>query len=304
MRHIRESLEESKTRITELIFTINQEITHSWSAKEIMYVDAYFAFLRHQADILIKPEKKSVLYQQEQQIREYLSKLLGCDKNTEFIVMMKQIQAAVLERLHELEQYKSQIVKESSHRYVYHTSAVKDLVCLYASQKKENMYNNEVVDAVFGTTDYDQLVLYLGRAVAGGMHVIQNGRICVYPKNPTDRLCGEDVILKKPVYLYRVDIEYFEPVIDFRVQNNCAEFCFEYEWIARRPYVPCKGKKIESISLKDWRKHEIYYSTGLEDAINLSEEYKKSMSISEVEQTMKRLIFEKKIVQDCIPMEI
>lgn len=45
MRHIRESLEESKTRITELIFTINQEITHSWSAKEIMYVDAYFAFL-------------------------------------------------------------------------------------------------------------------------------------------------------------------------------------------------------------------------------------------------------------------
>lgn len=43
MRHIRESLEESKTRITELIFTINQEITHSWSAKEIMYVDAYFA---------------------------------------------------------------------------------------------------------------------------------------------------------------------------------------------------------------------------------------------------------------------
>ena len=202
-----------------------------------------------------------------------------------------------------LEQYKSQIVKES-HRYVYHTSAVKDLVCLYASQKKENMYNNEVVDAVFGTTDYDQLVLYLGRAVAGGMHVIQNGRICVYPKNPTDRLCGEDVILKKPVYLYRVDIEYFEPVIDFRVQNNCAEFCFEYEWIARRPYVPCKGKKIESISLKDWRKHEIYYSTGLEDAINLSEEYKKSMSISEVEQTMKRLIFEKKIVQDCIPMEI
>ena len=61
---------------------------------------------------------------------------------------------------------------------------------------------------------------------------------------------------------------------------------------------------IESISLKDWRKHEIYYSTGLEDAINLSEEYKKSMSISEVEQTMKRLIFEKKIVQDCIPMEI
>lgn len=303
MRHIRESLEESKTRITELIFTINQEITHSWSAKEIMYVDAYFAFLRHQADILIKPEKKSVLYQQEQQIREYLSKLLGCDKNTEFIVMMKQIQAAVLERLHELGQYKSQIVKES-HRYVYHTSAVKDLVCLYASQKKENMYNNEVVDAVFGTTDYDQLVLYLGRAVAGGMHVIQNGRICVYPKNPTDRLCGEDVILKKPVYLYRVDIEYFEPVIDFRVQNNCAEFCFEYEWIARRPYVPCKGKKIESISLKDWRKHEIYYSTGLEDAINLSEEYKKSMSISEVEQTMKRLIFEKKIVQDCIPMEI
>lgn len=136
MRHIRESLEESKTRITELIFTINQEITHSWSAKEIMYVDAYFAFLRHQADILIKPEKKSVLYQQEQQIREYLSKLLGCDKNTEFIVMMKQIQAAVLERLHELEQYKSQIVKES-HRYVYHTSAVKDLVCLYASQKKK-----------------------------------------------------------------------------------------------------------------------------------------------------------------------
>lgn len=302
MEQVREALEQSKTRIAKLIFVINQEIIHSWSDREIMYVDAYFSFLRHQADLLIKPEKKSVLYQQERQIREYLSKLLGCSKKTELTAMMAQIRSDVSERLHELERYKIQIAGESC-RYVYHTSAVKDLVYLNASKKKENMYNNEVVDAVFGTTDYDQLVLYLGRAVAGGMHVIQNGHICVYPIDPVKEVRGEEVILKQPVYLYWADIRYFEPVIDFRVQNHRVELCFEYEWIARRPYVPCKGKKIERISLEDWRKHKIYYSTGLQDEISLSEEYKKAMSVLEVEKTMKRLIIEKKLVQDRATMK-
>ena len=303
MNHIKEILEQSKARTATLVSGINQNIIQSWSEKEILYVDAYFAFLRYKADLLIKPKKKDVLHLQEQRIREYLMDLLNYRKKTELTVMMERLQLAASERLNELKRYKWQIAREN-YQYVYHTSAIKDLSFLKASKKKENMYCNEVVDAVFGTTDFDQLILYLGRAVAGGMHVIRNGQICVYPVNPVAGVQGQELILKYPVYLYRADIRYFEPVIDFRVRNRQAEFCFEHEWIARRPTVPCSGEKIEKISFEDWRKHKIYYSTGLQDEVSLSEEYKKVMNDVELEKTMRRLVCEKKIVQDSVAIGI
>lgn len=299
MNHIKETLEQSKARTTALVSGINQNLIPSWSEKEILYVDAYFAFLRYKADLLIQPKEKEVLYLQEERNREYLAALLGCRKETEFTVMIERLQLAVSERLNELKRYQWQIAGENG-RYVYHTSAVKDLSFLKASERKETMYRNEVVDAVFGTTDFEQLILYLGRAAAGGMYVTGNGQICVYPVNPVAGIQGQELILKYPVYLYRADIRYFEPVIDFRVRDHQAKFCFEHEWIARRPAVPCEGEKIEKISFENWRKHKIYYSTGLQDESSLSEEYKKAMNDAELEATTRRLVCEKKIVQDSV----
>lgn len=261
MNDIKETLEQSKARTEKLVSEINQHIIYSWSEKEKLYVDAYFSFLRHKADLWIKPEKKAALRLQEQKIREYLAGLLGCGKETELSVMEEQIQSEASERLKELKWYKRQIA-EANDQYVYHTSAVQDLSFLRASVKKENMYCNEVVDAVFGTTDFDQLILYLGRAVAGGMHVTENGHICIYPADPVAEVQGQELILKHPVYLYRTDIRYFEPVIDFRVRDGAAKLCFGYEWIAKRPAVPCEGEKIEKISFENWKKHKIYYSRG------------------------------------------
>ena len=44
MNHIKETLEQSKARTATLVSGINQNIIQSWSEKEILYVDAYFAF--------------------------------------------------------------------------------------------------------------------------------------------------------------------------------------------------------------------------------------------------------------------
>lgn len=143
-----------------------------------------------------------------------------------------------------------------------HATNVGGLSELNASQNRENQYLNEIVNAVFASSGYNDMENYIGRANVGGMQVV--GDIVVYPKNPFEdkNKIKEDgnVKLKDKVYLYSMDVSKFEPVVDFRRdKDGNYKLDFDQEWISRNDSVECECEIIDGIPKEAFKQKHFFY---------------------------------------------
>lgn len=296
LHEIKNSLQEKKQTILQLLGDMNYRINEVWSKQEREYIDACFAYERYLAELKIKPDRKETLIRIEDEATKYVRVLLGEDDKKTLDEMMKIVYARADANLKQIKQFKEELLRAMK-PYAYHVNSISGLSELKASVQKENMYCNEVVDGVFSVSDYDQLILYIGRAVAGGMHVMKNGSICIYSRNPVQSVEEEIVVLKKDVYLYRVSLDEFEPVIDYVLNNGRAEIFFEHEWISRKNKVSCDGISLRAVSINDWTKHQFYYNTGVVDETTLGETYLKKMNANCLNEVLLSLVLNGKIVR-------
>lgn len=296
LHEIKNSLQEKKQTILQLLDDMNYRINEVWSKQEREYIDACFAYERYLAELKIKPDRKETLIRIEDEATKYVRVLLGEDEKKTLDEMMKIVYARADANLKQIKQFKEELLRAMK-PYAYHVNSISGLSELKASVQKENMYCNEVVDGVFSVSDYDQLILYIGRAVAGGMHVMKNGNICIYSRNPVQSVEEEIVVFKKDIYLYRVSLDEFEPVIDYVLNNGRAEIFFGHEWISRKNKVSCDGISLRAVSINDWTKHQFYYNTGVVDEITLGETYLKKMDANCLNEVLLSLVLSGKIVR-------
>lgn len=296
LHEIKNSLQEKKQTILQLLDDMNYRINEVWSKQEREYIDACFAYERYLAELKIKPDRKETLIRIEDEATKYVRVLLGEDEKKTLDEMMKIVYARADANLKQIKQFKEELLRAMK-PYAYHVNSISGLSELKASVQKENMYCNEVVDGVFSVSDYDQLILYIGRAVAGGMHVMKNGSICIYSRNPVQSVEEEIVVLKKDVYLYRVSLDEFEPVIDYVLNNGRAEIFFGHEWISRKNKVSCDGISLRAVSINDWTKHQFYYNTGVVDETTLGETYLKKMDANCLNEVLLSLVLSGKIAR-------
>lgn len=128
----------------------------------------------------------------------------------------------------------------------WHISSTAGLKKINASTKRLNVYGNELVDGIFSSSSYNLLLLYVGRAIAGYMYFFFK-KFCLYPLNPYGTKIGDDISLVGAVYAYSLDIETFEPVVDFRLIDGKYMFLFSGEWVSRERTLPCAGTLINSV---------------------------------------------------------
>lgn len=257
---IKKQLEESESRIGSYVGEVNRQINNTWSPREILYMDAYYGWKRYKANLLIKPDRKSSLLSEERFLKEKLAGLPGMNCNQSVGEMMNDILYTIRDRIDDIKTFRNGIF-EAAAPFVCHVSPQGGLQYLRASKNKENMYCNEAPDAVYGVTKYDELVLYIGRAIAESMHIFRDGS-CIYKKNPVKEVTEGKVILKRPVYLYCTDIDWFEPVTDFYAENGSCKFCFGHEWVSRNEMIPRSMEiKIVSVPAEDLEKHRLYCYT-------------------------------------------
>lgn len=282
--------------IDQLITDMNQRINNVWTKREREYIDACFAYERYHAELLIKPYKKKTLMKIEEEATRYVRALLGEEDGKTLDEMMKLMYALADKNLNEIKIFKEELLRAMK-PYAYHVNSINGLSELKASKRKENMYCNEVVDGVFALTSYDQLILYMGRAVAGGMHVLRNGDICIYSKNPVESIIKEQVVLKKDVCMYSVLLDEFEPVIDYVLNEGRAEILFDHEWISKKDRVACNGIVLRTMPLEDWNRHRFFYNSGVEDEITLGDVYRQKMSVDRLNEVLLMMVEEGKLGQ-------
>ena len=296
LHEIKNSFQEKNQAILQLLDDMNYRINEVWSKQERKYIDACFAYERYLAELKIKPDRKETLIRIEDEATKYVRVLLGEDDKKTLDEMMKIVYARADANLKQIKQFKEELLRAMK-PYAYHVNSISGLSELKASVQKENMYCNEVVDGVFSVSDYDQLILYIGRAVAGGMHVMKNGNICIYSRNPVQSVEEEIVVLKKDIYLYRVSLDEFEPVIDYVLNNGRAEIFFGHEWISRKNKVSCDGTSLRAVSINDWTKHQFYYNTGVVDETTLGEAYLKKMDANCLNEVLLSVVLSGKIAR-------
>lgn len=155
-----------------------------------------------------------------------------------------------------LEEYKDSLYRTyTSHvPYLWHISDRLHLDKICASKGCRDAYHNQVVDAVFASSDYSGNLLFVARCAAGGAFILQ-GCICIFPKNPLDG----NLKLRKPVSVYCLSSVGFEPTIDYRKQNGKYEVAFSKEWILRNSSVEGKETVLTELPRDFLRFYQIYY---------------------------------------------
>lgn len=155
-----------------------------------------------------------------------------------------------------LEEYKSSLYLTYTSRipYLWHISDRLHLDKICASRGCRDAYHNQVVDAVFASSDYSGNLLFAARCAAGGAFTLRES-ICIFPENP---LSGKGK-LRKPVSVYRLPASGFEPTIDYRKRSEGYEVVFSKEWILRKPSVEGQETVLTELPGDFLRLYQSYY---------------------------------------------
>jgi hypothetical protein len=198
---------------------------------------------------------------------KHLSDLLLCNhtENEQIIIDAAENKASPV--LSVIEEYRHAISQtyQKFNRELRHVSPTKGLRAINSSKARLNNFVNEIVDAVFAASSYKSIVLYIGRAVAGWMHVMDKGNVCIYPKNPynfrNEQQNNDWVQLLHEVCVYTMKADAFEAVIDFREEENKYGLHFAHEWISRNNIVACECEYIKQIPKKFLLECKIFFCT-------------------------------------------
>lgn len=142
--------------------------------------------------------------------------------------------------------------------FLWHVTAVSGIQQLNPSIQRENMYYNDICDAVFATSSYDEVLLYLGRVWGGEMAIIDD--LCFYKKRPYYLWDDCAIQLKERVVLCYLDINRFLPVIDFvMTDKGKASLKFGHEWVCKGHAPVSAIEEITTIPSEDMLGYHLYY---------------------------------------------
>ncbi len=139
---------------------------------------------------------------------------------------------------------------------LWHVSPVPGLKEIRASKRRRDAYMNRLETAVFASSVYADILLFLARGAAGAVYVLGE-RVCIFPEDP---FTGGDGRLKRRVFLYRLPAEGFVPTIDYRYteQSSRYELAFSGEWVRRSPSVRCEGRPVGRLPADFWEYYEAW----------------------------------------------
>ncbi len=211
------------------------------NSRELVFANFVYRYYCYQALLKSGLLEPKAITEKENFIRSYLKDFINFDEtDVPIAVIMQNIRykaTPVLNILDSLKEELREFVMCELH-YLWHVSSKDGLTNICASQNKLNMYYSFFGDAVFATSDIVQMLLYCGRAIAGGMEVNDKLHICTYEKNPFIFNKGKSLLLKKPVFAYKVEPDSFEPVIDLTInQNGTPELHYGYEWLSNQKQI-------------------------------------------------------------------
>ena len=159
----------------------------------------------------------------------------------------------------------------------------------------ETIYNESIGNYVFATLEEKSKLKYAMRACTGGMFRLSENLV-LFPTNNNIEIKVDKLTLKKPVYVYSLDINSFEPVVTVRIdysnKSKQPTIVFDDEWISNETlYVSEKDcKKLEEVTeLLDHAKVFMFNDKNLEENCNVA--------LSIINKTNREI---KKILTDCM----
>ena len=130
---------------------------------------------------------------------------------------------------------------------------------LDATVNRENQYYNEIINGIFATSDYNDLVAYSLRAVCEPKGMIARGNEIHYPDNPVVEIDDpESVMLKRPISVYSSDAKQYEPVIDFRLENGVPKIIYDSEWVAKVDKIDVKEEMLGRIPREFFKERRVF----------------------------------------------
>lgn len=124
---------------------------------------------------------------------------------------------------------------------------------IQATNHRENQYLNEIIDGIYATSGKG-ILDYIVRTNTGSM--CGDGYNLDLPVNPFNSISNGNYLLNNPASVYHLDARLFEPVIDFRLdENGNVNLRFAQEWISRNEKLKCNEEIAEYVP-KEYIQHK------------------------------------------------
>ena len=189
-----------------------------------------------------------------------------------------------------LNQYKQCLVElyRASISLIWHVSSVPDIQVLNPSNQKENIFCNEICNAVYTTSSFYDILLYIGRCSGYRMDVIDN--MCFYQNIPYKEWNSDKIILKNKAVVYSLDIQDFEPVIDVVRSNTKICLKFEHEWIHRGSIKVRQSEYVLGIPTSDVKQYHMFYGRKSMDLFSICSKIRQEKVVKERKRYVQQLI--------------
>ena len=256
---IKKELESFETKKQQLLESFNEEINTSQENVGCYMAAIFYEYKRLETKANLRATNKDPRCQTKEgrttlllnfikkafnpdQIHEILGALNQIDRNTiqtnlqlimSIMPSIEKLAKPVLDKISFLKNNLQELYLSHNIPFVHISPVdIKD-GHINPSKNLENQPQNEIMTGVFVTSSYDDMNLYMARAIAGGM--IANREKVQYPKNPfvsiDDQITRDRIQLLKPIYAYALDANGFEPQVHFAPTKNGFMLLFGNEWV-------------------------------------------------------------------------
>ena len=265
----KENLLNAENAMNSVTARFNKQL-NQFDKQTLKITDAIYAFRRFKVEYYTSKKEKA----NEQDFKEQCSKEIKDRFNIKckpenvdsFIAMISEKAKPVLEFI---ENYKKELQKT----YMEHSSVLRCAISsgnveqINAVYNKENQFNNELINGVFASSGFSDLENYIGRSAAEGdkgYGMKANNPVVVYPDNPFKEIEEQEddnsLLLKKDVYIYSMDANKFEPVVDFKSgRDGTYSLNFGQEWISRNESLECEQETVDRVPREILERKQFFY---------------------------------------------
>ena len=136
---------------------------------------------------------------------------------------------------------------------------------------KENLYMNTIVDGIYASSAYENMMASMCKYVTGG--VVNKDGILLYPTNPfsINQTGKTKIQLKSPMYIYSVSAYDFTPSVCLELIHGSRQdgsdiyfpdLRFDDEWISKEKKLECDCEEIDYIPTSLLKTYQVIYNKG------------------------------------------
>lgn len=200
--------------------------------------------------------KTNISKERKQQVITEACKEFNADglSNNEFIAYLIEKQQKVKNIIDDFKEFLLNQLKERNVT-VNHVTRLspKELNYIIKPNLAETIYNESIGNYVFATLEEKNKLKYAIRSCTGGMFRLGENMV-IFPTNNNLEIVHDKLLLRKPVYVYSLDISCFDPVITVRIDSvnktKNPTIVFDDEWVSTEPILITDKicKKLEDVT--------------------------------------------------------